>query len=219
MYVIRPNCRAHFTPADMAFLEAASGEATRLTESPAGLDEVLDSPALFRALLERPDCIRISSHFYFYVTVRHVLLGSGIDDRTLTDYVAEVLAVFSSSDRARRPLTPEGPPFDYMVDLLTAIRDADEPLKFQLRAHAGNLSLFLSGVFSRHLEHRARLKAAPEIDFYEQVGSASYRTAGDHPLAERYEVAPVFHTLSRNFRETRVALNGLTERLIFLGEA
>ena len=221
MNVIRPNCRAHFTQADLAFVGSVTGapaDAQVLVGQRESLDDVLDRRAIFLALLERPSCLPVSSHFYFYVLVRHVLLESGIDDRTLADYVAEVLAEFSSTDRARRPLAPDARTYDYMVDLLTAIRDADEPHQFLLRAHVGNLSLFLSGVFSRHLEHRARFKAAPEIEFYEQVGMSSYRTAGDHPLAERYAVAPVFQTLSRTFRETRVALNDLSDRLVFLGD-
>jgi hypothetical protein len=224
MNVIRPNCRAHFTPSDLAFVGSVVGleqDAHVIIEQHHELlDDVLDSRKIFLALLERPACLRVSSHLYFYVLVRHVLLENGIDDRTLADYVAEVLAEFSSADKARRPLAPEDGAYDYMVDLLTAIRDNadDQQRQFLLRAHVGNLSLFLSGVFSKHLEHRARVRAAPEIGFYEQVGMANYRTAGEHPLAERYDVAPVFQTLSRTFRETRVALNDLSERLIFLGE-
>jgi hypothetical protein len=218
MNVIRPNCRVHFTAADMAFVAAAASGPGRLVDGVEFVDDMLDDRAVFTALLEQPSCLNVSSHLYFYVLVRHVMLENGIDDRILADYVAEMMAEFSSTDRARRPLAPDPRAFDHMVDLLTAIRDADGPRQFLLRAHVGNLSLFLSGVFSKHLEHRARVKAAPEIEFYEQVGASSYRTAGDHPLAERYEVAPVFQTLSRTFRETRVVLNDLTDRLIFLGE-
>ncbi|MFH0908278.1 MAG: hypothetical protein V1929_05915 [bacterium] len=211
MQVIRPNCRAHFTQADVEFLTSTAG--AWVDES---IDELLDSNALFTALLDRPACVRVSTHFYFYVLVRHVLLQSGLDDRTVADYVAEVLAEFSTAERARCPLADDPRPYEYVVDLLTAIRDADEQKRFILRAHVGNLSLFLAGVFSKHLEHRARTRAAPELAFYENVGVSSYLAASDHPLAKRYAVAPVFHALSESFHTARVALNDLSDRLIFL---
>lgn len=213
MHVIRPNCRAHFTQADIEFLTATAG--VRVDEA---IDEMLDSNLLFAALLERPACLRVSTHFYFYVLVRHVLLQNGVDDRAVADYVAEVLAEFSTAERSRRPIVDDPRPYEYMVDLLTAIRDADEQKRFVLRAHVGNLSLFLAGVFPKHLEHRARTRAAPEMEFYENMGMSNYLAASDHPLARRYAVAPVYQKLSASFHTTRVALNDLSDRLIFLGD-
>jgi hypothetical protein len=213
MHVIRPNCRAHFTPADVEFLTA-----NVVFDGADAIDLMLDSPKLFSALLERPECLQVSTHFYFYVLVRHVLLESGLDDRAVADYVAEVLAEFSSAERSRRPLANDPRPYDYMVDLLAAIRDADEQTQFILRAHVGNVSLFMAGVFSKHLGHRARTRAAPEIEFYESVGVSSYLAASDHPLARRYAMAPVYQALSESFHTTRVALNDLSDRLLFVGD-
>ena len=213
MQVIRPNCRAHFTQADVEFLTSTAG--ARVNES---IDDMLDSDMLFSALLDQPACLRVSTHFYFYVLVRHVLLQSGLDDRAVADYVAEVLAEFSTAERSRRPLADDPRPYDYVVDLLAAIRDADEQKRFILRAHVGNLSLFLAGVFPKHLEHRTRTRAAPELSFYESVGMSSYLAASDHPLAKRYDVAPVYQALSESFHTTRVALNDLSDRLLFLGD-
>ena len=213
MHVIRPNCRAHLTQADIEFLTTTVG-----FHDADSIDVMLDSSKLFRALLERPACLQVSTHFYFYVLVRHVLLESGLDDRTVADYVAEVLAEFSSAERARRPIASDPHPYDYMVDLLAAIRDADEQTRFILRAHVGNLSLFMTGVFSRHLEHRARMRAAPEMEFYESLGVSNFLAASDHPLARRYEIAPVYQALSESFHTTRVALNDLSERLLFVGD-
>src|SRR5207302_3260136 len=53
-------------------------------------DLILDDEALFRALLEQRGCLRVSTHFYFYVLVRHVFKRSGIENSVVADYVAEV---------------------------------------------------------------------------------------------------------------------------------
>src|ERR1041385_7292113 len=89
MKVIQPNCRVQFTAEDVDFilsvLAEKTGQAeyvTRLLADEETRDIVLDDEALFRAVLERRGCLSISSHFYFYVLVRRVLLQTGITDRS-----------------------------------------------------------------------------------------------------------------------------------------
>src|SRR5207253_6015659 len=97
MKVIQPNCRVQFAAEDVDFilsvLGARIGNAEcliRLLSDEGSRDLILDDEALFHALLERRGCLRVSTRFYFYILVRNVFCRSGIEDRVIADYVAEV---------------------------------------------------------------------------------------------------------------------------------
>ena len=133
MKVIQPNCRIQFTAEDINFITSHLGRPAQNNECLIGLltdestrDLIIDDEALFRALLENSGCLEVSMHFYFYVLVRHVLRRSGIEDRAVADYVAELLTEFSSSERVRCqvPGHPQG--LHYFVDMLAALQTADE---------------------------------------------------------------------------------------------
>ena len=96
MKVIQANCRVQFTAQDIEFILAILGTRAgtadtlvRLLADEDTRDLILDDPALFHALLERRECIRVSTHFYFYIIVRQTFLRSEIKDRRVADYVAE----------------------------------------------------------------------------------------------------------------------------------
>src|ERR1051325_899994 len=108
MKMIQPNCRVQFAAEDIEFilsvLRGKIGTAEcliKLLSDEESRDLILDDEALFHALLERRGCLQVSSRFYFYILVRHVFRRSGIQDRPVADYVAEVLAEFASAERAR----------------------------------------------------------------------------------------------------------------------
>src|SRR3954468_14426167 len=120
MKVIQSNCRVQFTAEDIAFIStvlASKGSAApslvSLLTDPEARDLILDDDDLFRALLEQRRCLRVSAHFYFYVLVRHVLKESGIEDRQVADYVAEVLSEFSHQHNTRCILPGSNKPLDY----------------------------------------------------------------------------------------------------------
>ena len=92
MKLIQPNCRVQFTAADIDFIVANLGRksgdvdcVTRLLSDPESRDAILDDEGLFHAVLENRGCLSISSHFYFYVLVRHALRRAGIDDRIVSN--------------------------------------------------------------------------------------------------------------------------------------
>jgi hypothetical protein len=223
MKVIQPNCRNQFTAADIDFIVSVLGKTSsesllKLFSDPDSLDMILDEEALLKALLEQSGFIHVSRHFYFYVLVRHVLKRSGIDHRMLADYVAAMLVEFSLQERFRRPLNGEGEPMDYLVDMLAALNAADDMKRFLIRAHVGNHSLFVSGVFPERIHYRAQFRGAPEITYYESLGSSNFRVASDHRLAHRFDLSAVFTLLSEHFHDIRLALNDMTDRLLFLGD-
>jgi hypothetical protein len=225
MKMIQPNCRIQFAAEDIDFILSVLGRKIETADCLVKLladedtrDLILDDEALFQALLERRGCLRVTTRFYFYILVRHVFLRADIRDRRVADYVAEVLAEFSSTERANCVIPGQTQPLDYLFEMLTALRTADERTGFFIRVHIGNHSLFLSGVFPERIRFRAEARGFPDLRYYEGLGRTQYRMASDHRLAQRYEVANIFNTLADRFETTRLALNDISERLFTLGD-
>jgi hypothetical protein len=221
MKVIQPNCRVQFTAADIDFIVAnlsrKSGDAncvTSLLSDPESRDAILDDEGLFHALLENRGCLSVSSHFYFYVLVRHVLRRTGIDDRVVADYVAEILAEYSNIERTQCRIPGQAEPLNYFFEMMMALQRADDRNSFELRAHIGNHALFITGVFPDRIRVRAEKRGFPDLRYFEGIGQSSFRAASDHRLAQRYDLAGVFDTLGERFRTARQALNDLSERLL-----
>src|SRR3982750_2168033 len=100
--MITANCRDSFTARDFAFgawtLAKGENESVSLVElltDTETRDQILDHPKLFNRLLEDGAPVHISPHLYFYVLTRHVLKTTGLESRTLSDYVASLLEAFS----------------------------------------------------------------------------------------------------------------------------
>jgi hypothetical protein len=225
MRVIHANCRAQFTAEDIDFITAVLGKDKQSAGFLVSLltdvetrDLILDDDALFRALLEQRGCLRVSPHLYFYVLVRHVLREAGVADRSVADYVAELLTEFSRQERLRCTVRGQPQPMDYFFEMLAALQTADDYTAFCLRAHIGNHSLFFSGVFPERIRARAEQRGFPGLQYYQELGRASFRAASHHRLANEFELAPIFDTLSNRFEPTRLALNGLAERVFSLGD-
>jgi hypothetical protein len=226
MKLIQANCRIQFAAEDVDFILSVLGSKigaqeclTRLLADEESRDLILDDEALLHALLERRGCLRVSTHFYFYILVRHVFLRSDIRDRAVADYVAEILAEFASSERARCLAPGSLGPMDYFFEMLAALKAADDRTGFYLRVHIGNYSLFLSGVFPERIRFRAEARGCPDLKYYEGLGRTQYRVASDHRLAQRYEMTNILSTLSERFAATRLALNDIADRLFSLGDA
>src|SRR5215468_10299265 len=225
MKMIQANCRVQFAAEDIDFILSVLGQKIgnaecliKLLADEESRDLILDDEALFHALLERQGCLRVSSRFYFYILVRHVFRRSDIQDRVVADYVAEVLSEFSCAERASCMIHGEPRSLDYFFEMLTALRTADERTSFFIRAHIGNYSLFLSGVFPDRIRFRAELRGFPDLKYYETLGRTHFRAASDHRLAQRYDVAEIFSTLSERFETTRRALNDISDRLFSIGD-
>lgn len=223
MKVITPNCRIQFAAQDVDFILSVLGGKVRDSDCLVKLladensrDLILDDEALFHALLESHGCLRVSMHFYFYILVRQVFKRSGIADRSVADYVAAMLAEFARAGRAGCVLPGQTQPLDYFFEMLAALQTADDVTTFQLRAHVGNYSLFLSGVFPDRIRVRAEHRGFPDLKYYETLGRTHFRAASDHRLAQRYELADILNTLSERFETSRQALNDIADRLFTL---
>ncbi|NGO38902.1 hypothetical protein G4L39_05765 [Limisphaera ngatamarikiensis] len=223
MNLVQPCCRARLTAEDLELVrsvlaaeERQRPALDRLLSDEEARDLLLDHPALLRALLEARTCLPVSARLYFYVLVRHVLVRGGLDDRSVADYVAEMLAEFARTERWRRPLPERELSVDYLYEILAALREVDDVTAFVLRTHLANHTLFLSGLFAPYLERREQRRGAPGVQYYEAVGRASYRAARDHRLARQYGLTEIFDTLAEQFALIRQALGDLADRLLAL---
>lgn len=222
--MIRANCRERFTAGDFDFVVRALARSPTehvslvdLLSDTATRDAVLDSPRLIDAILSHAGQLAISSQFYFYVLARHVLRQAGIMDRKLCDYVASLLETFSRSNGMQAPHLVDARGRQYICDMLLALTRASSEQAFLLRAHVGNYSLFITGIFHENTQQRS-LRGAPDLKFYEQIGRTNYQMVASHATARRCDLQDVFGELAERFREVRVALNQLSERLLNLDD-
>ena len=222
--MIRANCRERFTAADFDFVVRTLARSRTdhvcladLLSDAETRDSVLDSPRLVDAILSNAGQLCISSHFYFYVLARHVLRDVGVSDRKLCDYVASLLETFSRVNGLHAPHLGDDRGRQYVSDMLIALTRATPEQAFLLRAHVGNYSLFITGIFHENTQHRS-LRGAPDLAFYEQIGRTNYQLVASHATARRCELSGIYEELADRFHEVRLALNRLSEQLLNLDD-
>jgi hypothetical protein len=222
--MIRANCRERFTAADFDFVVRTLARSRidhvsliELLADAETRDSVLDNPRLVEAILGHAGHLFISSQFYFYVLARRVLQDVGISDRKLCDYVGSLLETFSRVSGLQAPHMTEERGRQYVSDMLIALTRATPEQAFLLRAHVGNYSLFLTGIFHENTQRRS-LRGAPDLDFYEQIGRTNYQLVASHATARRCELSDVYEELAGRFREVRLALNRLSDSLLNLDD-
>lgn len=218
--MILPNVRASFGRAEagtvVRLLAGGDDNATarvsdRLRDE--GLDSILDDPRTLNAVLTAEHSA--PSRLVFYLLVRHALLETGIDDRTLADYIAAILIDFGNEDRAYR-VDADGPDrFFYLVDLVAASDTPDGRRQFMVRAHLGNYALWLSGIFPDYVTARVHRRGAPGIGYFEAMGATGYRLAADTPTAADHGLDTLFRLAADSFPDLRVALNRISDRYFF----
>jgi hypothetical protein len=222
--MIQANCRARFTAADFQFIVRTLARSPNDDVSLVDLlgdeetrDAVLDQPRLVEAILSQGGQLSISSAFYFYILARHVLRRAEITDRKLCDYVASLLETFSRANGLHAPHAREDRGEQYLSDMLIALSRANAAETFLLRAHVGNYSLFVSGIFHENAQRRSR-RGAPDLEFYEKIGRTNYQLVASHSTARRCELNDVFEELADRFHDVRLALNHLSDELLNLDD-
>jgi hypothetical protein len=162
--------------------------------------------------------LSISPQLYFYVLIRHVLKETGLNDRAVSDYLASLLERFSQTARMRSPADGQTNPVQYVSDMLIALRNASPSQSFLIRAHVGNYSLFITGMFPETVQSRSQ-RGAPDVSFYEEVGSTNFKAVARHAMAKSCALTGVFESLSDQFRDVRLALNRLADSLVHLDDS
>lgn len=218
--MIRANCRDRFTAEDFHFIVKTLGksrdDAVSLTELLSDTDmrdTILDHELLVRAILSHNAHLSISPQFYFYILIRHVLKETGVGDRKVCDYIASLLETFSRTARIKSPANGDSNVIQYLSDMLLALRDASPVQTFLIRAHVGNYSLFLSGIFHENVQRRSQ-RGAPDCSFYEDLGRMNYKVVASHEVARSADLSDIYAALAERFHDIRLALNRLSDELL-----
>jgi hypothetical protein len=103
----------------------------------------------------------------------------------------------------------------YLVELVEEMSTASGREAFLLRAHLGEFSLWLSGLFPDYVGARLQRKGAPGIEYYEQLGTTGYRLAADTTDARRCGMDAIYDSCAQTFPELRLALNRVADRHLF----
>lgn len=221
--MILPNVRERLTPDDLDLVVRLLAEGNpakerrcreRLAER--GPDALLSEPTLFDLLRRAPGVAAPAATLFLYVAVRNALRRVGLDDAELSDYLSALLLEFGMRDRALRIAPADDQVYRYVSDIvadLDAVADARRA--FLLRAHLGNFSLWLSGVFPDHITARRERRGGPDFQYYEEVGARGFRLASNHHLAREWALAPIYDRAAESFELLRVGLNRLSDHVFF----
>jgi hypothetical protein len=215
--MIQPDARSRLTTSDLQLLlqqatgVAASQEDIDIWLQDVPLDAVLDQPGL-PDRLEAAPVPGPSPSLFFYVLVRHALLGRGLDDRDVADYCAAVIREFGVRDRAWRIAPVDDHRHQYLVDILADLSSATGERQFRVMVHLGNHALWLAGLFPRRIAAQRARRGGPDLDYYDSLGHKGFAEASGHWLARRVGLAGVLRTTAAHFATVREALNDVSDR-------
>lgn len=226
MHTVHSTCLERLTPQDFAFIETVffgkPGNTGRqglesFFEERNSLLAVLEEDKLFKAIIEMPYPLGVSAELYFFVLVRRSLTEAGIEDARIADYVAATLALHATANPMAGAF-PDRPDtdFTYQMDFLEAMEGLSAYDRFFLQVQCGNQFMVLTGLFPKFLENRAHRRGAPGLRYYESVARQAFLSAGEHPLADEFDLRNLYPRLADCFNETRQALNRMADDYLFL---
>src|SRR2546427_6136473 len=135
-----------------------------------------------------------SPPLFTYVAVRHVLLVAGIVDPELADYLAALLLEFGDHGRHAKIRAVDDDSYHYLVDIVADLGDEDDSGErgLLLRAHLGNYSLWLAGLFPDYIAARRTRAGGPDLPHYDELGRQGDRLGSQHPLAQPFGLASAY---------------------------
>lgn len=216
---------SRFSPCDLLFVFEhfpgppidAVEAARRLHEQPAMLETLLESRFLRDALLDpSATCVDVSPQLFFNVMLRQALPGQrDADERRAIHYLANLLALFTHTERVYRPQSGEDTAYEYFVDLVEESARASYRRRFLVDAHIGNYAIFVSGMHAEWVQHRLLVKRRPvSLEYYRRMGRSYYLSAASHPVSQDYGLQGVFRYLAQRFEHFRVGLQRMAEQLM-----
>lgn len=189
--------------------------ATVTRQLPSTIESLLESDYVLERILKRDQLlVDVSPFLLFNVLLRHSLPRKRTPlDRRVINYLANLLSLFVKIDRVHRVEPNDPVTYEYLVDMIARLRDADAEEQFSISAHIGNFSLFLTGMLPEWIDHRFRYKHRPtNRDYYESQGSSYYHQASRHRLADELELSDVFLRLALSFGHYSRGLNDMRDR-------
>jgi hypothetical protein len=104
-----------------------------------------------------------------------------------------------------------------LFELSEDVNDPDVRRSFLVRTHLGNYALWLSGLFPDRIEAQRWRRGGPDLQYFEELGRRGFQLAADHRLAEQHGLATLYATAAERFGLLRVALNRVSDSLLFPG--
>jgi hypothetical protein len=153
---------------------------------------------------------------FFHNVIRQSFWQLGINDSTVTRYVADVLTDFAKSENLYRMRSRTGKRMESVVEVLA--EHADVPMdearllrERSMRKYLGDYALFMSGIFRSYVEGRGFL------NYYLEEGSRSYWTVSELDLSLYRTGFILFQELSKKFEYYSGALD-YTRKAYFAAE-
>jgi hypothetical protein len=183
-----------------------------------GIDALLDDPRLLSALTSDSRAAHASLPLFVYVVVRHALRDVGEGERVVADYVASVVVHFADHARAWQIAARDDATYDTLSALFADASTADADRAFLARQHLGNYALWLSGLFPEHVTLRKWRRGGPDMSYYDAMGRRGFQLAAEHRLSGTTGLRPVFTRAADDFPLLRLALNRVSDQLLFPGQ-
>jgi hypothetical protein len=155
-------------------------------------------------------------HDFFLKMVRQSFWELGINDATVANYVAEVLAEFARSDNLFRIRSQQGRKVGSVVEMLAGNKDEPANQNTLLyersrRKYVGDYALFMSGIFRNYITRKGCLS------YYIEEGSRSYWSVSELDLSLYRTGFILFQELSKKFEYYSGALD-YTRKAYFAAE-
>ncbi|SFF53696.1 hypothetical protein SAMN04488120_107108 [Fontimonas thermophila] len=186
-------------------------------ERPTTLESLLESDYVFAALRDQTTLwLEVSPRLFFDVLLRRALPGrrQALERQTI-HYLANLLALFTRTERLYRVQPDEERRFFYLVDLVQEAARADAERGFVVYSHIGNYALFLAGLCRDWIDERHRYKHRPvTLEYYCKMGQSYYFTASQHRMADRLGLREVFRELASRFHYYRDGLERMNTEFI-----
>lgn len=180
-----------------------------------GIDVLLDDPRLPDALLTQETGAHASLPLVVYVLVRRALRAAHDDDRVVADFVSGIVLHFGLRDRAHRIREHDDVTYTTLAGL-AADAECGDPLRaFLVRAHMGHYALWMAGMFPDRIEAQRHRRGSPGLEYFDEMGRRGYEMAAHHRLAAEHGLEQLYEHAAESFPRWRVALNGLSDRVLF----
>ena len=133
-------------------------------------------------------------------------------ERQVIHYLANLLGLFSRTERVYRVQHGDDAHYEYLADLVREGLESGPERRFLVNAHIGNYALYLSGICAPWIEHRRDFKRRPiSLEFYKRMGCSHYASAAGSAQAQQFGLGEVFRRLAERFEHFRVGLRQLAE--------
>lgn len=189
----------------------------RVHEQPLMLESILESRYVGDALMNRRAAwIDVSPQLFFDVMLRRALPGRRDPlERKVIHYLANLLGLFTHTERVYQVQAGEAERYEYLVDLVQETLREDPHRRFLANAHIGNYALYLSGICAPWVEYRRDYKRRPvSLEYYKRMGRSHYATASGSEYARDFGLREIFHHLADRFEYFRVGLRQLAEEVL-----